>query len=83
MIGSAAAAEPGLQLASALSAVVDATCEESPRPESVQRLGAAREVGYLSPAQFSREYARLFGRAPMRDVAELRAKGVTMDEVAS
>ena len=44
---------------------------------------AAREVGYLSPAQFSREYARLFGRAPTRDVAELRAKGVTMDEVAS
>jgi AraC-like DNA-binding protein len=44
---------------------------------------AAREVGYLSPSQFSREYARLFGRAPTRDVAELREKGVTLDEVAS
>lgn len=44
---------------------------------------AAREVGYLSPSQFSREYARLFGRAPMRDVAELRDKGLTLEDVAS
>jgi AraC-like DNA-binding protein len=44
---------------------------------------AAREVGYLSPSQFSREYARLFGRAPTRDIAELRDKGLALDEVAS
>jgi len=44
---------------------------------------AAREVGYLSPSQFSREYARLFGRAPTRDIAELRDKGVTLEDVAS
>jgi AraC-like DNA-binding protein len=33
-------------------------------------------VGYLSPSQFSREYARFFGRAPMRDVNVLRGEGV-------
>ncbi|OZI38016.1 AraC family transcriptional regulator [Bordetella genomosp. 10] len=27
----------------------------------------ARQVGYESPSQFSREYSRLFGTAPMRD----------------
>ncbi len=33
---------------------------------------AAREVGYVSPSQFSREYARYFGSAPSRDIARLR-----------
>ena len=33
---------------------------------------ACQRVGYVSPSQFSREYARLFGRAPIRDVARLR-----------
>jgi AraC-like DNA-binding protein len=33
---------------------------------------AGHEVGYGSPSQFSREYARLFGAPPMRDVASLR-----------
>ena len=37
---------------------------------------ACRLVGYVSPSQFSREYARFFGRAPMRDVSLLRAEGV-------
>lgn len=37
---------------------------------------AGRLVGYLSASQFSREYARFFGRAPMRDVSLLRADGV-------
>lgn len=36
---------------------------------------AAREVGYLSASQFSREYTRLFGNAPTRDVAILRQDG--------
>lgn len=31
-----------------------------------------RHVGYLSKSQFSREYARLFGNAPTRDIAQLR-----------
>jgi AraC-like DNA-binding protein len=43
---------------------------------------AGREVGYLSASQFSREYARLFGSAPTRDVAKLRQDGVMVDEGA-
>jgi AraC-like DNA-binding protein len=43
---------------------------------------AGREVGYLSASQFSREYTRLFGSAPTRDVARLRHDGVVSDEVA-
>jgi AraC-like DNA-binding protein len=34
---------------------------------------AAFEVGYESPSQFSREYARMFGTPPRRDVASLRS----------
>jgi len=34
---------------------------------------AAFEVGYESPSQFSREYARLFGAPPKRDVQRLQA----------
>jgi AraC-like DNA-binding protein len=34
---------------------------------------AAYQVGYESPSQFSREYARMFGAPPRRDVTELRA----------
>jgi AraC-like DNA-binding protein len=34
---------------------------------------AALSVGYESPSQFSREYRRLFGESPARDVARLRA----------
>jgi AraC-like DNA-binding protein len=36
---------------------------------------AGFEVGYESPSQFSREYARLFGRPPARDAARLRSAG--------
>jgi AraC-like DNA-binding protein len=43
---------------------------------------AARQVGYLSASQFSREYTRLFGAAPTRDVAKLRQDGVPWDEAA-
>jgi AraC-like DNA-binding protein len=38
-------------------------------------VGAAAEVGYLSPSQFSREYARMFGAPPAMDIARLRASG--------
>jgi AraC-like DNA-binding protein len=34
---------------------------------------AAFEVGYESPSQFSREYARLFGAPPKRDVQRLQS----------
>jgi AraC-like DNA-binding protein len=36
---------------------------------------AGFEVGYESPSQFTREYARLFGAPPARDAARLRASG--------
>jgi AraC-like DNA-binding protein len=41
---------------------------------------AARQVGYLSASQFSREYTRLFGSAPTRDVARLRQDGIILGE---
>jgi AraC-like DNA-binding protein len=34
---------------------------------------AAFQVGYESASQFSREYSRMFGAAPRRDIAALRA----------
>jgi len=34
---------------------------------------AAFRVGYESPSQFSREYSRMFGTSPRRDVASLRS----------
>ncbi|WP_420872112.1 helix-turn-helix transcriptional regulator [Cohnella rhizosphaerae] len=40
--------------------------------EAVSASEAAFRVGYESPSQFSREYARLYGRPPMQDVQELR-----------
>ncbi len=33
---------------------------------------AGYRVGYQSPSQFSREYSRLFGAPPLRDIARLR-----------
>lgn len=36
---------------------------------------AAFEVGYESASQFNREYSRLFGQSPMRDVRALRVVG--------
>lgn len=41
--------------------------------EDIDVAGAALRVGYESPSQFSREYRRLFGEPPARDVARLRA----------
>ena len=34
---------------------------------------AGHAVGYQSPSQFSREYSRLYGRSPLRDIDVLRA----------
>lgn len=39
---------------------------------------ASRQVGYMSSSQFIREYRRLFGNAPARDMALLREQGQTM-----
>jgi len=35
----------------------------------------AYSVGYESPSQFSREYSRLFGLSPSRDIQKLRSNG--------
>jgi AraC-like DNA-binding protein len=49
--------------------------QEARRLLSTQATDAASvayQVGYESPSQFSREYRRLFGAPPMRDVEQLR-----------
>ncbi|QEE25103.1 AraC family transcriptional regulator [Rhodanobacter glycinis] len=43
---------------------------------------AAHRVGYESPSQFSREYSRLFGAPPLRDVEQLLQHGSTADAVS-
>jgi AraC-like DNA-binding protein len=40
--------------------------------EHVDAATAAFQVGYESPSQFSREYGRLFGAPPLRDITKLR-----------
>jgi len=44
---------------------------------------AGRHVGYLSASQFSREYARLFGSPPTRDIAKLREDGAVAGQSAT
>src|ERR1700732_1373512 len=41
--------------------------------DELDAASAAFEVGYESPSQFNREYKRLFGKPPIRDVQALRA----------
>lgn len=48
---------------------------EARRLMLIERLDAATvafQVGYESPSQFSREYSRLFGAPPLRDIMSLR-----------
>jgi len=40
--------------------------------ERLDAASAAFQVGYESPSQFSREYRRLFGDSPLRDITNLR-----------
>jgi len=40
--------------------------------EEMEASNVAFQVGYESPSQFSREYARLFGLPPLRDVKRIR-----------
>ncbi|CAD5108194.1 AraC family transcriptional regulator [Zestomonas carbonaria] len=40
--------------------------------EGLEASAASYRVGYESPSQFSREYSRLFGAPPLRDLARLR-----------
>ncbi len=56
---------------------------EARRLMLAERLNAANagfQVGYESPSQFSREYGRLFGDSPLRDITNLRQ--MTADETA-
>ena len=41
--------------------------------DGLDATGAAFEVGYESVSQFNREYSRMFGQPPMRDIKALRA----------
>jgi AraC-like DNA-binding protein len=41
--------------------------------DGLDATSAAFEVGYESVSQFNREYSRLFGQPPMRDIKSLRA----------
>lgn len=47
--------------------------------EPVDATTAAFQVGYESASQFSREYSRLFGAPPLRDINILRKISVPMD----
>ena len=40
--------------------------------ERLEAATAAFQVGYESPSQFSREYSRVFGAPPLRDITSLR-----------
>lgn len=40
--------------------------------ERMDAANAAFQVGYESPSQFSREYNRMFGAPPLRDISKLR-----------
>src|SRR6266550_4068013 len=43
--------------------------------DNLDAASAAFEVGYESATQFNREYSRLFGQPPMRDIRTLRSPG--------
>ncbi len=49
--------------------------------EMMDAATAGYRVGYESPSQFSREYSRLFGAPPLRDVARLRGGSRSDPEV--
>jgi len=40
--------------------------------EPIDAATAALRVGYESPTQFNREYRRMFGNPPIRDISNLR-----------
>lgn len=51
--------------------------------ELIDAKTAALQVGYESASQFNREYSRLFGKPPLRDITILRQKGVPLDDTGS
>jgi len=52
--------------------------------DGLDAASAAFEVGYESASQFNREYSRLFGQPPMRDIRTLRSPGAPpLDSVSN
>jgi AraC-like DNA-binding protein len=51
--------------------------------DGLDAASAAFEVGYESASQFNREYSRLFGQPPMRDIRTLRSPGAPQMESVS
>ena len=49
--------------------------------EGIEASAASFRVGYESPSQFSREYRRLFGDSPRREIAALRSQPGTSSTV--
>jgi AraC-like DNA-binding protein len=49
--------------------------------ESTDVTTAALEVGYESPSQFNREYKRLFGLSPLRDIRKIQNNPYNMSEI--
>jgi AraC-like DNA-binding protein len=45
--------------------------------ERLDAASASQRVGYESPSQFSREYRRMYGAPPLRDIVQLRNLGAT------
>ncbi len=50
--------------------------------EAIDAAAAGHRVGYESPSQFSREYSRLFGAPPSRDLRRLRQSGSVATSIA-
>lgn len=44
--------------------------------EGLEAAAAGHRVGYESPSQFSRDYKRLFGAPPRREISDLRTGGI-------
>jgi AraC-like DNA-binding protein len=95
-----AAAEAGMSVSSfhqhfkAVTALSPLQFQKQLRLQEARRLlvsagsdaaSAGFAVGYASPQQFSREYARMFGAPPQRDAARLRvaANGVRIAQIAA
>jgi AraC-like DNA-binding protein len=51
--------------------------------DDVDAATVAFEVGYESASQFNREYSRLFGQPPIRDIRTLRSPGAPKLELAT
>jgi AraC-like DNA-binding protein len=47
--------------------------------EAMDASASAYHVGYVSRSQFSREYSRLFGAPPLRDVEQIRQQPQTAE----